>query len=238
MAADRVPEPPWRPTEEDAARRTPLSREAIVNAAFGVLDREGLDRLSMRRVARELGTGAATLYWHVRNKDQLIDLMLERAMAEAAPPGPPDAERWQEQLKDMARAERALFARHRDLARASLGRVPFGPSLAELAEGMLGILKAGGVPDRIAGYAGDLLSLYVAASSYEESLGLKAPDGREATPAELKQMLEEYLASLPADRFPYIHALRHDLVAGDQDERFELGLEVIVAGLSSFAGRA
>jgi TetR/AcrR family tetracycline transcriptional repressor len=237
MAADRIPDPPWRPKEEDAARRTPLSRQTIVDAAFTVLDRDGLDGLSMRRVAQELGTGAASLYWHVRNKDQLIDLMLERAIGEVRPPGPADPSRWQEQLKDMARANRALFARHRDLARASLGRVPFGPSLLDVAEGMLGILKAGGVPDRIAGYAGDLLSLYVAATSYEESLGLRAPDGSEATPQELQKMLGDYLASLPPDRFPHIHALRHDMVAGDSEDRFELGLDVIVAGLAAFAAR-
>jgi TetR/AcrR family transcriptional regulator, tetracycline repressor protein len=238
MAADAIPEPPWRPNEEDAARRTRLTRDAIVDAAFAVLERDGLDRLSMRRVATELGTGAASLYWHVRNKEQLIDLMLERAISEVPPPEPPDPDRWQEQLKDMARANRALFARHRDLARASLGRVPFGPRLLELAEGMLAILKAGGVPDRIAGYAGDLLSLYVAAVSYEESLGFKLPDGSDATPESLKEMLSGYLASVPPERFPYIHALREDMVEGDQDDRFELGLDVIVAGLASYASRA
>jgi AcrR family transcriptional regulator len=232
-----APEPPWRAAGGDASKRTPLSRETIVDAAFAVLDREGLDALSMRRLAQQLGTGAASLYWHVRNKDQLIDLLLERAIGELAPPGPPDPERWQEQIKDFARANRALYARHRDLARASLGRVPFGPSLVVVVEAMLAILKAGGVPDRIAAYAGDLLSLYVAATSYEESLGMRTPAGDDVTPQEMTDMFTSYLGGLPQDAFPHIHAMLGSLVGGGRDERFELGLEVIVAGLASFVPR-
>jgi AcrR family transcriptional regulator len=230
-----APEPPWRTPPDDEGRRTPLSREAIVDAAFAVLDREGLDALSMRRLAQQLGTGAASLYWHVRNKDQLIDLMLERAIGEVAPPGPPDPQRWQEQIKDFARANRALFARHRDLARASLGRVPFGPSLVVVVEAQLAILKAGGVPDRIAAYAGDLLALYVAATSYEESLGLHTPAGDDITPEEMTQMFSSYLGGLPAEAFPHIHASLGHLIGGGRDERFELGLDVIVAGLAAYA---
>jgi AcrR family transcriptional regulator len=195
-----------------------------------VLDREGLDALSMRRVATRLGTGAASLYWHVRNKDELIDLMLERAIGEVVPPGPPDPERWQEQIKEFARSSRRVFASHRDLARASLGRVPFGPNLVEVVERSLAILKAGGVPDRIAAYAGDLIALYVAAASYEEDL--RAGEG---SMHDFAEMVGGYLDSLPPERFPLIHAMRDDLVAGEGETRFELGLDVIVAGLAAFA---
>jgi AcrR family transcriptional regulator len=235
MARSNAPDPPWRSPAEDTSRRSRLSRETIVDAAFRVLDREGLDALSMRRLAQELGTGAASLYWHVRDKDELIDLLLERAIGELSPPGPPDPDRWQEQVKDFARASRALFARHRDLARASLGRVPFGPSLVVVVESTLAILKAGGVPDRIAAYAGDLLALYVAATSYEESLGLRSPSGDDVTPEEMTQMFTSYLGGLPQEAFPHIHAMLGHLVGGGPDERFELGLEVIVAGLAAFA---
>jgi TetR/AcrR family transcriptional regulator, tetracycline repressor protein len=237
MPAARAPEPPWRAPREEAARRTPLTRESIVDAAFVVLDREGLDALSMRRLAAELGTGAASLYWHVRNKDQLIDLMLERVIGQVPPPGPPDPEHWQTQIKDIARAQRALFAQHRDLARASLGRIPFGPSLVVVVEATLAILKAGGVPDHIAAYAGDLLSLYVSATSYEESLGLRTPTGDDVTPEEMMRMFTSYLGGLSPEEFPHIHAMLGHLVGGGREERFELGLDVIVAGLASFAAR-
>src|SRR5207247_9642587 len=92
-----IPDPPWRVDTRARARpRVPLTRDAIVEAALHVLDREGLDGLSMRRVAEELGTGAASLYWHVRNKDELIQLLSERLAAEIELPAP-DPSRWQEQ---------------------------------------------------------------------------------------------------------------------------------------------
>jgi AcrR family transcriptional regulator len=231
MSGSGTPDPPWRAKSANA-RRSPLSRDAIVDAAFEVLDREGLDALSMRRLAQQLGAGAASLYWHVRNKDELIDLMLDRAVGELPLPGPPDPERWQEQVKEFARGSRRVFAAHRDLARASLGRVPFGPNLLEVIERSLAIMKAGGVPDRIAAYAGDLIALYVAASSFEDDLGA---DGGPMD--DFAAMAEGYLASLPPDRFPLILAMRGELLAGDSESRFELGLDVIVAGLASFATR-
>ena len=61
-----MPEPPWKPAPRRRPARAPLTIEAIVDAAFRVLDREGANGLSMRRVAEELGTGPASLYWHVR----------------------------------------------------------------------------------------------------------------------------------------------------------------------------
>src|SRR5581483_2652572 len=78
-APAEVPEPPWRAAARPAAVRTPLTRDAIVEAALRVLDRDGVDRLSMRRVAAELGTAAGALYWHVANKEELLVLLVDRA---------------------------------------------------------------------------------------------------------------------------------------------------------------
>ena len=72
-----------------------------MEAALRVLDREGMDALSMRKVGEELGTGAASLYWHVRNKDELLQLVYESVVAELALP-PPDPSTWKEQLRDLA----------------------------------------------------------------------------------------------------------------------------------------
>ena len=94
-----IPEPPWQAAPRQRPARAPLSREAIVDAALRVLDREGAAGLSMRRVADELGTGPASLYWHVANKDALIDLIVDRVAGEVPLPEP-DPDRWQEQLRD------------------------------------------------------------------------------------------------------------------------------------------
>ena len=125
--AGPVPAPPWhRPPQ---APRVPITREAIVKAALSVLDRVGMDGLSMRRVADELGTGAASLYWHVRNKDELFQLIFESVMQELTLP-PPDPSRWKEQLSELAGEARAVLGRHRDVGRLSLGRVPGGQQSA------------------------------------------------------------------------------------------------------------
>src|SRR6476469_8326323 len=122
-SADELPEPPWRETRDTP--RAPLTRQAIVEAALRVLERDGMDAVSMRRVGEELGTGAASLYWHVRNKGELLQLVFEHVTQEVSLP-PPDPARWREQLRELARETRSTLNRHRGVARISLGRIPAG----------------------------------------------------------------------------------------------------------------
>jgi AcrR family transcriptional regulator len=230
-----VPEPPWlRPRRPRSGARAPLSRDAIVEAAVRVLDREGLDGVSMRRVAEELGTSAGSLYWHVGGKEELLGLVFDRVVGEVELP-PPDPAHWQDQFKEVARESRRVLLRHRDIARFSLGRIPFGPNLLRVSEWMLGLMRAGGVPDRVAAYAGDLFGLYVGAHAFEETLGLVSPTGEELPPEQVLGMMREYLSSLPRSSFPNTVELVDELMSGGPDERFELGLDVIVRGLASHA---
>ncbi len=100
-AEKALPEPPWWEVPKRGEPRATLSREAIVDAAMDVLDNNGLDGLSMRRVAETLGTGPASLYWHVADKEQLIHLILDRVMGEIELPEP-DQSRWEEQIREFA----------------------------------------------------------------------------------------------------------------------------------------
>jgi len=77
-----LPTPPWERAarKTKAPARTPLTQEAIVAAALRILESEGYDALSMRRVAADLGTGAASLYAHVANKDELLKLCIDRVI--------------------------------------------------------------------------------------------------------------------------------------------------------------
>jgi AcrR family transcriptional regulator len=229
-----IPDPPWRPRRRAPAARAPLSRETIADAALRLLDRDGLDGLSMRRLARELGTGAASLYWHVQGKDELLELLVDRVIGEVELPEP-DPSRWQEQLKQFGRESLRVMRAHRDVARITLGRVPVGPNLLRGMEWMLGLLRAAGIPDRTAALAGDLLALYAGAFAFEESLR-PGPVAGDQPPAEQAAMLGDYFASLPADRFPNLAGLAGLLVAGDPDERFEFGMDVLLRGLASQVG--
>src|ERR671931_1511188 len=137
---EQLPPPPWQrvPQRAAARRRDPITREAIVGAALRVLDGEGLDGLSMRRVADELDTGAASLYWHVGSKDGLLDLIFDEVIGEQVTEIPdPDPEHWQEQFKGVARTMRATIRRHRDIVEISIGRVPMGPNALRFTERVL-----------------------------------------------------------------------------------------------------
>lgn len=187
----------------------------------------------MRRVAEELATGSASLYAHVANKDALLDLVVDRAIADFEVPWPPDPERWEEQVKECVRGMRALLAAHRDLARATLARIPTGENALARMDRVMALLRAGGLPDQVVAYAADLLPLYATAVAYEESLyagqGLSEKD-LERYVAELRT----YFASLPPDRFPNVVALAAPLTAGaGGDERFEFGLDVLMKGLAA-----
>lgn len=231
----QLPEPPWRPATRRTPPRVPITREAIIDASFRVLDNYGMDGLSMRRVGEELGVGAASLYWHVHNKDELLQLLFERITEQVQLPEP-DPDHWMEQAKDVARQIRAIMHSHRDVARISLGRIPSAPTIAEMAEWQFRLLKPVGLPDWVIALAGDLLSLYVGAYAFEESLGLASPTGEDLPPEQIVGMIREYLLALPRERFPHTLAAIDLLMGvGPPDARFEFGLDVLIRGLASYA---
>ena len=225
MAA--APDPPWwRKRAEPSRERKPLTRDAIVDAALVVLEREGMDGLSMRKLAQELDAGAASLYWHVGDKEELLSLLLDRIVGESKVPDP-DPEHWQDQVREMARAARELFKSRRDAARLSMGRIPTGPNSLPVMERKLAVLAAAALPPRVISYAADLFALYVGAFAYEESMRAARDPAQFA----------EYLRSLPPEDFPVITGLADDLAAGGADERFEFGVEMLIAGLEVLGQR-
>jgi AcrR family transcriptional regulator len=233
MAA--VPDPPWWRKREDPnrAERKPLTRDAIVDAALTLLERDGLQGLSMRKLAQELDAGAASLYWHVGDKEELLSLLLDRIVGEQEVPDP-DPEHWQEQVKELMRSTRRLFAQHRDSAQLSLGRIPAGPSSLPVLERTLAILRAAGLPAQAISYAADMFALFVGGFAYEESLRSPILGAPEAS----AEAFGDYLKSLPPEQFPTLTALADDLVAGGPDERFEFAIDLLVRGLEAVAAGA
>lgn len=231
---DLIPEPVWRARGSRLREgRAPLTRDTIVEAALKVLDRDGMEALSMRRVADALGTGPASLYWHVRNKEELLQLLFERLTAELPLP-PPDPARWREQLRDLARAMREQAHQHRDAARLSLGRVPSGPAFVRTTEWLFELLTPLGVPDQVIGLAGDAAALFVGAFAFEESLGVPSPTGEPLEGQAIAQMFRTYLESLPADRFPHLVRSARVLFECGAEERFEFGVDLLLRGLATY----
>jgi TetR/AcrR family transcriptional regulator, tetracycline repressor protein len=224
-----LPDPPWLRARRPRPTRERLTREAIVDGALRVLDCEGAAKLSMRRIAQELGCGVGAIYWHVENKEQLIQLVFDRVIGEFPLPEV-DPKRWREQVKDAARAERDVMRRHPGIAELSFGRIPFGPNAIRYFEWHLSLLRAG-LSDDVAALAGDLIHLYVSAYAYEECVGVRVPAGDNGNPEEFIGEMREYMASLPPERFPNLTALAAPVTAGGPEERFEFGLDTLLDGL-------
>jgi len=201
-----------------------------VDAALEIIDREGLDALTMRTVAHALGTGPASLYAYVGSKEELIELVVERVIGEVRIGQEPDPARWAEQLKETARELRRVFAAHGDLARASFGRIPVGENALRGGEWMMAVMRAGGLSDRVTALAVDLLSLYVMGVAYEDGLS-RGSDPEQV--ADFIDQLRSYFEDLPRERFPNFTSLAAEATSGDENTRFEFGLEVLVRGLQA-----
>jgi AcrR family transcriptional regulator len=219
------------PQRQPRRRREPLTQDAIVDAALKVLDADGLDRLTMRYVARTLDSTAAALYWHVGSKDGLLDLIFDRVIGEVPVPDPaPD--NWQEQVKQLARDERATILAHRDIIRLSIGRIPMGPNALRHADRVLAILRTGGVPDELAVAGQQLLISIVIGFAIDETGEGGQPPANQPPPHEAGAMARDYIASLPAERFPHLVHLADRFADDDPDQRFELLLDIFVDGLA------
>lgn len=233
-----IPPPPWQrvPERVQRKRRDPLTQEAIVETAIKVLDAEGLAGFSMRKVAEELDTGAASLYWHVGSKDGLFDLIFEEIIGEQVDDVPdPDPERWQEQLKEVARTMRRAILRHRDVVQLSVGRIPMGPNALRMSERVLAILRAGDVPDELAVQSYLLLISAVNGftmdeAGYDEAAPDEAPGADEAA-----QMVRTYFESLPDDQFSHLKEVAQHFAMTDQDARFDLLIDLFVDGIAARA---
>ncbi len=233
-----IPPPPWQrvPERGKRKRRDPLTQEAIVESAIKVLDAEGLAGFSMRKVADELNTGAASLYWHVGSKDGLFDLIFEEIIGEQVEEIPhPDPKHWQEQLKEVARTMRRAILRHRDIVQLSIGRIPMGPNALRMSEAVLAILRAGNVPDDLAVQSYLLMISAVNGFTMDEAgYETEAPEG--APPAdEAAKMVETYFSSLPDDQFSNLKEVAEHFAITDQDARFDLLIDLFVDGIAARA---
>jgi AcrR family transcriptional regulator len=230
VTSDELEPPWWRQPKRPARRRPPLSRDAIVDAAIEILDADGVDALTIRRLGQELGTGAATLYWHIAGKDELCERVYDRIMGEIELPEP-DPARWEDQLKDLARQAYRAMLSHNDAVRLSVGRPPAGPNTLRIVEWMLKVMRGAGIADQPAVQFGNILGRYLDASVLEAAMSARA--GNDAT-GDAAQMLRAYWAALPANEFPNLTALADTTVADDADALFEFGLDLLMRGLAAY----
>jgi len=216
-------------------RKEPLTTARIVDAAFALMKRDGYDNVSMRSLARELDTGPASLYAHIANKDELDQHVVDRISAMLEVPEP-DPDRWQDQLKDVLRDTLQLFRQHPGSARAAMGTIPTMEGGLGAAEGMLAIALAGGVSPQAAAWFCDLAAAYVGAVAYEETIWIarqnSTASGEDPDHEAIDEQLRAVMESM-ADRFPLMYRYAAEMTAGDGDDRFEFGVDVLVNGLAA-----
>jgi AcrR family transcriptional regulator len=232
--------PPTKPSVRQRSTRgrpakTPLSENAVVDAALAILKSDGLEAVTMRRVAAALDTGAMSLYVYVSGREGLLQAMLDRVTA-TIELEPPDPSRWRAQLHSLlARLHQALLA-HPGMAALTLADPPTTETVLLLAENLLGILLAGGFEAQDAAWACDILVLLVTAVASEDDV--RRARGRSDGEGQV-DVGEIYntLAGLPPDRFPLITAHAAEMVAGVGDERFRFAIDVVVDGVIARAAR-
>lgn len=212
-------------------RQAPLTRSEIVAAALRVVDAEGLGALSMRRLGDELGVRAMAVYRHVRDKDQLLDLLIEGVLRDIEPP-PPSGD-WREDAASIARATRAGMMRHRHALILLASRPWVGPAGLSGVDRTLGVFRGAGLPDRLAVYAQFALGNFVTGFCAWEAANLGAPSENTAARARVLARYQEFVATLPSDRFPNLTAVAPVLVAGSLDDRFEVGLGFVLDGIEA-----
>ncbi|MEU0237968.1 TetR/AcrR family transcriptional regulator C-terminal domain-containing protein [Nocardiopsis sp. NPDC006198] len=204
-----------------------VDRRTIVEAALGLLDDEGLDRLTVRRLAERLGVKSPALYWHFRDKRELLDRMAEHLRPPQSPPGP--GEDWRSWSLRRARERRAALLSHRDAARVVAGSRAGAATLAAF-DAELAVLVGFGFGPVRAVRAAVLVDHYVVGSVLQQQADAQRHADAGETPPE--DLPEEARAALTGATPTLAAALAGGGDPGG-DEAFEDGLLMIVDGIAA-----
>jgi AcrR family transcriptional regulator len=213
-------------TETPAAeRRAPLTRERVLQVAIEFADRGGIDALSMRKLGQELGVVAMALYRHVRNKDDLLDGLVEAIVGQIGRPQPRDG--WKASLREQAMAARRVMLRHPWARQVLEERGTGGPATLARIEAALATLRDAGFSIELAHHALHVLGSRI--FGFTQDLFEEGPD--EPSP-EVAAVQVRALAPYPRVS-ELAQAASHEGVLGrcDDDVEFAFGLDLILDGL-------
>jgi AcrR family transcriptional regulator len=210
--------------------KKPITVDAIISTAFGIVEKEGYEALTMRRVATALETGPSSLYAHVVNKEDLDELLIGRLCAEVSLPEP-DPASWRQQAASVCAQLRDQYLRYPGISRAAFAVAPSNLDTLRVSEGMLAILLAGGVDPQTAAWTIDSLVLYVSAYSLEISLVDGQLTRDEGSWVVSRAELLRRFAALPGT-FPQTKRYAAELTAGTGHDRFDFTIGLMINGLA------
>jgi AcrR family transcriptional regulator len=215
----------------EAANRAPVNRERTLEVALAVADSEGIEAVTMRRLARELGVEAASLYHYVNGKDQILDGLVEAVAAEIELPKP--SADWRKTVSQRAHHTRAGLVRHPWAVSLMASRTSPGPATLGLLETGIRCFREGGFSVPLAAHAISTVDSYVHGFVLQE---VNLPFRNES---ELAAMTAAIMETFPASKFPYLfemtveHVLQPGYVYGKE---FDSGLTVVLNGVAALRG--
>ena len=212
------------PAEEPATVRTPLSRERVLRAAVALADGEGIDKLTMRRLASDLGVEAMTLYYYVKNKDDIIGAIVALVMGEIKLPSRTGD--WKAEIRETAISAHDVLVRHPWASARLQASAGLTPERLEYMEAILGCLRAGGFSPWQSHLAYHALESHI--------VGHTLWIASMALPDDMSGLVESVLREVdPATHPAFVeHIHQHVRASGDTDEsEFEFGLDLILDGL-------
>jgi AcrR family transcriptional regulator len=210
--------------EVSSAPRAPLTRERVLAAAVGIADEAGIDSLSMRRLAGELGVKAMSLYNHVANKDDVLDAIVETVAGEIAIPS--EGEDWKAVIRESTISAHKTLLRHPWASDLWMRQAP-GPARLRYTELLLATLRRAGFSDDLTYHAYHILQ------SHFLGYTVQALNYRSLAEGDAAGMAARFLETFPADDFPHFaeHVRQHLEPGHDDVNAFELGLDLILDGI-------
>ncbi|WP_306357375.1 MULTISPECIES: TetR/AcrR family transcriptional regulator C-terminal domain-containing protein [unclassified Nocardia] len=224
-------------------RDTPaLNREQIVAEAIALLDSEGLEALSMRRLGTRLNAGATSLYTHVANKEELLELVVDEVFGEIRLPERPAAESWRTDLMEFGRSMRATMLRHvwMPAVLSTAGLVYLGPNVMRMTDGMLGILEVAGFDATTSDRATNAIFAYLIGATTTETAMITTVTRSGLGEQEWMEqiMIASQRMSEPYPRLHRSYARHRELdSARSRDEFFDTELELLIDGLEARRAR-
>jgi AcrR family transcriptional regulator len=208
----------------------PLSRERVLQMALCIADQDGIEALSMRKIAQELGVKAMSLYNHVANKDDILDGIVDMVVAEIELP---DLKiDWKTAMRRRAISAHVVLLRHPWVAIAMMSRVNVGSAMLRYIDATLGCLREAGFSFETADHAWNAIDNHVYGFTLQE---LNFP----FKPGEYAQQAESFISFIPLEKYPYMNRLAHYVIEGRYDglHNFEFGLDLILDGLERLRER-
>ncbi len=214
-----------RISRRESPAKPALTREGIVATAIEVMRAEGLERVTMRRLAQELATGAASLYVYVRNTAELHAAMLDELIATVDLRPKMGSGNWRDRIAAVMTSYGLVLFDYPGLARSAMVSRPSGPRHLNVIEALLALLDEGRMPVDRAAWAVDLLLQFATATAAEAATRDQAANAHDDD-----DTLAAVLRGVSADTHPHLAALGVELLSGPGQDRFQWGFRVLING--------